>query len=163
MSTLVTNPAEVEANTVRFPSELESSSALQDRLSYARAWYAFPHSKGGWSFVPSKFGGYKDMTAFEYLDGSPRDGRRTESQLDQWFIEVQEEDELHAELYAGLVAFLDCYGKIPSTKARISVLADFYLTDEEPDDKADAAIVDLILQVAKKLPKQELARLRAAL
>lgn len=103
------------------------------------------------------------MTASEYLDGSPRDGRRTEAQLDQWFVEVPEDDELHAELYAGLVAFLDRYGKIPSTKARISVSADLYLADDEPDGEADAAIVDLILKVAKKLPKQELARLRAAL
>lgn len=165
MSNLVTNPSQVEASAVRFPRQLDASPALQDRLPYARAWYAFPDGKGGWLYVPSKFGGYRDMTAAEYLDDSPRDGRRTEKQLSQWFVEVPVHTELHAELYDGLVAFLARYGKTPSTKARISVQTDLHegYADQDSVDNSDSAIVDLMLLVAKKLPQNELSRLRNAL
>ncbi|RWP29078.1 hypothetical protein [Mesorhizobium sp.] len=163
MSQLVTNPAQVEANAVRFEGELAASAELQERLSYARAWYAFPRDRGGWRYVPSKFGGYKGMTAAEYLDDSPRNGRRTEKQLGQWFVEVSEDDELHDELYDGLVDLLDTYDKAPSTAARISILAEAYQNREDEPNEEDSTIVDLILLVAKKLPRNELERLRKAL
>jgi len=164
MSRLVRSAAQVEANAVRFQSELYDPK-LQKRLAYARAWYAFPDSEGGWLYVPSKFGGYRDMTAAEYLDGMPRDGRRTEKQLGQWFVEVPEDSDFHAELYEGLVDFLQGYSKAPSTKARISVSVDVYqnYTDEEHSSSEDSALVDLILLVARKLPTNERARLRNAL
>ena len=165
MSNLVTNPKQVEDNADRFQSELVGTPELQERLSYARAWYAFPDGKECWIYVPSKFAGYRDMTAAEYLDDAPRDGRRTEKQLKEWFVEVPKDSDFHAELYAGLISFLDTHGKAPSTKARISVSVEEYekRLDRKLPDPTDSAIVDLILLVASKLPQNELARLRGAL
>lgn len=164
MSKLVSKPSEVRANATRFEAELDASPQLQDRLAYARAWYAFK-TKKGWQFVPSKFGGYTDMTAKEYLNDDHRDGRRTEKQLAQWFSEVPEDSELFAELYAELVTFLELYQKTPSTAARINVLTSVYTEyfGEEAADSTDSAIVDLMLLVAAKLSPAELSRLKAQL
>lgn len=160
MMQLVHSAEQVEANAVRFKNELDANPALQERLSYARAWYAFRDGSGGWRYVPSKFGGYRNMTAAEYLNDAPRDGRRTEKQLGQWFVEVPDGSELHAELYGGLVGLLNAYGKTPSTKARISVSAAPSASHDEPSP-GDSALVDLILLVARRLPANERARLRS--
>lgn len=164
MSKLVSKPSEVRDNAVRFELEVDTSPTLQDRLAYARAWYAFK-TKNGWQFVPSKFGGYTNMTAKEYLNNDLRDGRRTEKQLAQWFTEVPEDSELFTELYGELVALLETYQKAPSTAARISVLNEVYTEHfgETAADGSDTAIVDLMLLVAAKLSPSELARLKAEL
>ncbi|MCB1502211.1 MAG: hypothetical protein KDK07_20910 [Bauldia sp.] len=166
MSKLVTNPAQLEDNALRFPDELDGSPALQDRLPFARAWYAFRTEEGGWRYVPSKFGGYQGMTASEYLDDDEfRDGRRTEKQLQQWFEPVLEGTPLYDEVYDGLVAFLNTYGKAPSAKTRINVPKDPFADPifDPVRVTLESAVVDLMLMVAKKLPRDELARLRASL
>jgi uncharacterized protein HemY len=121
MSKIVASERQALANINRFIRELDASPGLQARLGFARAWYADRGSDGNWRFGPSKFIGYERMTAEEYLNEDPRDGRRTEKQLTQWFEEVPEGTELHEELSSCLVAFLEQYGKTPSAKVRISV------------------------------------------
>lgn len=164
MLKLVSQPSEVEDNAAHFAAELATSPALQDRLAYARAWYAFK-TTAGWQFVPSKFGGYTNMTAAEYLNDDLRDGRRTEKQLAQWFTEVPDQSDLFKELYGELVSLLATYQKAPSTAARISVLKEVYAENfaDEAAANTDAAIVDLMLLVATKLAPAELARLKAGL
>jgi hypothetical protein len=73
---------------------------------------------------------------------------------------VRSETELYEELRSALFAFLAKYGKAPSTKMRINVLEEH---DETREGHSDDAIVELMLAVAKSLPKTHLDNLRARL
>jgi hypothetical protein len=162
MSNIVATPAQVIANIKRFPSELDKSVDLQSRLAYARAWYAHRHENGDWHFGPSKFIGYRNMTAAEYLNEDPRDGRQTERKLATWFAELDEDDPLHDELSDQLTTFLAKYGKAPSTATRISVATDVY-DGQRPSGDDDRELADLLIVVARKLSRAERIRVRDAL
>lgn len=164
MSTLVSTSKQALRNVARFSKELEGSADLQSRLAYARAWYAYRDDDGEWHFGPSKFCGYQGMTAEEYVNDDPRDGRRTERQLAQWFTEVPESDPLYEELTEGLTALLAEYGKAPSAKMRLNVITEFYEAQiAAGDTPLDRTVADLMIAVAKRLPQAERNRVRAAL
>lgn len=164
MSIIVPTLAEAIRNIERFEGELDSSLELQRRLAFARAWYAYQANDGVWRFAPSKFCGYKGMTAAEYINDDPRDGRRTEKQLQSWFTQVPETDPLYEELKEGLTTFLGGYGKPPSSAFRINVTNDFYQkrngTEELPSERA---IADLLIIVGQGLSPSERTRVRAGL
>ena len=112
----------------------------------------------GWRFGPSKFIGYEGLTADEYMELSQRglDGRRTETQLSQWFTEVRPSSELHDELSSLLSAMLAEHGKMPSRKMRISIPNNLH--DELLGGSRCAqndAILDLIVAVAETLPPSD--------
>jgi hypothetical protein len=93
-----------------------------------------------------------------------RDGRRTEAQLQQWFTLVDPSSALYEEISAELVAFLARYGKAPSTKMRLNVLNDVDRAHQQTNQSnPNAAIVDLMVAVAKTLPASHLKALRARL
>lgn len=163
MSTIVPTLAQALCSIKRFAGELDSSPELQRRLAYARAWYAH-QADDVWHFAPSKFCGYKEMTAEEYINDDPRDGRQTEKQLQSWFTQVGVADPLYGELSERLTAFLDGYDKLPSSAIRINVTNDFLESrvdaGEEPSDRA---LADLLIVVGQRLTSVERARVRAAL
>jgi hypothetical protein len=160
---IVSTLSQALANVDRFGRELEDSPELQGRLSYARAWYAH-QADDEWRFGPSKFIGYDGMTAAEYVNDEPRDGRQTENKLGQWFTEVPEDEPLFEELSKALTAFLGTYGKAPSAKIRISVANKFYEEYRaQGDTSLDRILGDLMIAVAKRLPQIERERVRAAL
>jgi hypothetical protein len=75
--------------TVRaFNKGLEEGEDLGTLLSYFRAWYYIPELD---AVGPSKFIGYRDMTAGEYMRSEGLDGRVTEPVLRRWF-DVLEDD-----------------------------------------------------------------------
>lgn len=164
MSILVTNPHEAISNILRFEAQLDRSSDLRARLAYARSWYAHPNEDGDWCFGPSKFIGYQGMTATEYLNEESRDGRRTERQLGEWFIEIPPQDPLHGELSRALHAFLSQYGKTPSSLSRINVSRELYEARTAAGGaQLHRAVADLLILVARQLPGPERTRVRAAL
>jgi hypothetical protein len=164
MSTIVSSPSQVLQNIGRFGSELKKSSELQGRLAFARAWYSCQDNQGAWQFAPSKFCGYKDMTAAEYFNDDPRDGRRTEKQLQTWFIEVERKDPLYDELMESLTVFLDKFGKPPCTAARINVTKEFYNANDASEEGQNGRVIaDLLIAVGRSLSTDERARVRAAL
>lgn len=164
MSILVTNPHEAISNILRFETQLKRSPELQARLAYARSWYAHPPGTAHWGFGPSKFIGYQGMTAKEYLNEESRDGRRTERQLGEWFIEIPPQDPLHAELSQALHAFLRRYGKTPSSLSRINVSRELYEARTATGGaQLHRAVADLLILVARQLPTPERTRVRAAL
>lgn len=166
MSKLVTTPKEVTDNVMSFEAEVDQSYGLQDRLSQARAWYACQDDQKVWHFGPSKFVGYQNMTAREYLDGSPRDGRRTEKQLRGWFVELDEEDPLFDTLNGQLHSFLDGYLKVPSALARIMVPKNTSGGRSAKQGKSlpdDEGVTELVIAVARNLPKADRDRIRAAI
>lgn len=162
MSIIVPTLSQALQNIERFSSELDKSQELQRRLPFARAWYAHKTEGGSWIFAPSKFAGYKDMTAEEYLNDDPRDGRRTENQLQTWFTQLAETDPLYEELSEKLAAFLHTYGKAPSSAFRINVAKD-YLENRTDEGAADKVLAELLIAVGRRLSPAERARVRAAL
>lgn len=164
MSILVTNPHEAIRNILRFEAQLARSSGLRARLAYARSWYAHPLGESEWHFGPSKFIGYQGMTAKEYLNEESRDGRRTERQLGEWFVEVPVQDPLYQELNRALHAFLRRYQKTPSSLSRINVSRELYeARTATGTPQLHRAVADLLILVASQLPHPERARVRAAL
>jgi hypothetical protein len=165
MYAVVCDAENVLANIARFEDEIKQSHALQKRLAYARAWYAYQDEKGAWHFGPSKFVGYDGMTAQRYIEtAEDRDGRRTEAQLQQWFTQVDPASQLGKELSAALFALLAQYGKAPSTKMRINVPNAVYEAQlgQSAKDPHDV-ILDMIVIAAKTLPPSQFEKLRAFL
>ena len=104
------------------------------------------------------------MTAAEYVNDDPRDGRQTEKQLQSWFTQLEKADPLYEELSEQLTAFLDGYGKLPSSAIRINVTNDF--SESRADVNVDASertLADLLIAVGQCLTSGERARVRAAL
>ncbi len=104
------------------------------------------------------------MTAQEYINDDPRDGRLTERKLASWFSLIEPSDDLHAELTAKLNDFLAEFGKVPSAKARINVANT--MLEAEIDGQGiepDVMLADLIIAVAKRLKRVERKRIAAAL
>lgn len=164
MSTIVPTLAQALRNIERFKEELDGSPELQRRLAFARAWYAHCSLDGTLHYAPSKFCGYKDMTADEYVNDDPRDGRRTEKQLQTWFTQIDPADPLYDELSEGLMTFLADYGKPPSTAFRLNVTNEFYRDHNDANATTDdRTVADLIIAVSKQLSPPERARVKAAL
>ena len=64
---LVNDPALVRPNVLRFNEGLSREKTLKGRLSHFVAWYYVPEED---AVGPSKFIGYKDMTAPMYIEWS---------------------------------------------------------------------------------------------
>lgn len=166
MPMIVRNVQAALSNIRRFHKEVEDSSVLQGRLAYARAWYAHRDDNGVWHLGPSKFIGYQNMTAEEYgsHDRQPLDGRVTERHLGDWFTEVPKSDELFQDLDQALRAFLDQYGKAPSSLYRINVTNDFYEAHVAGSTSSlDRTLGDLVIAVLRRLPPTERSRVLSAL
>jgi hypothetical protein len=158
---LVRTPEAAAKAVESFAAAVAGSPDLQERLPYARAWYARPAARGRWHFAPSKWAGCHAMTPQAYLDNAATamDGRKTEQRLRQWFTPVNPQSERYAELYEGLSEFLGRYGKQPSAACRISII------DEPPAGTAasDDDIVELIVRLVRRLDDRQQARIRQAL
>lgn len=164
MSVIVSSPQSAHGNILRFGSELAKSPDLQSLLAFFRSWYAYKDEKGVWSFAPSKFCGYEGMTGPEYANDEPRDGRRSEKQLQKWFTVVPDDLPLFGELNSQLTALLSKYGKPPSSAIRISVTNEYFNQYMARDgDAPNGAIADLIIAVVRGLPAEERARIKGAI
>lgn len=164
MAKLVSTLRQVLQNIPLYEPELQKSNALQGRLSFARAWYAWRDAAEKWHFAPSKFCGYLGMTAFEYVNEDNLDGRRTERQLSNWFTEVPQSDPLYQTLASELGSLLEIYGKIPSAKMRINVEKSFWESHlSVSKDGLDSSLTDLLIIVARQLPMAARIRLKAVL
>lgn len=169
MSIIVSCLKDAVANLHRFPEELKGSPSLQQRLPYARAWYAHRDELGRWQFGPSKFIGYFEMSAAEYLNKEPRDGRQTERQLGLWFTEIDASDPLYDELSEQLRSFLGLYGKVPSSGHRISVPTELVSALSVAagtgayDQSGKTPLLALLIAVAQQLSSSDRERLRATL
>lgn len=118
---LVTSPEQAIEGVRRFQSEMADSVEFQSYLAYFRAWYAVKED-GKWLLAPSKYIGYRNLSAADYLANlKEMNGRKTEDVLGPWFSEVTE-GPLYDELWEALPDYLAQYGKAPCSVARISVL-----------------------------------------
>lgn len=139
MARIVTSPDQVVTNVRRFADELARSPHLQARLGTVHAWYALCQEDGRWIFGPSKFVGYQDNTAEEYLRTyrSGAAGRQTEHVLAKWFSPVDPSSRLGLTLRQALRDFLAQWDRKPRSDARISVVS-----EEQRDSSATKGVID---------------------
>ena len=100
-----------------FNKGLGEGQELEGHLSYYRAWYYIPELG---MVGPSKFIGYRGMTAAEYMLSEDLDGRITEPVLGRWFNTLDSgtaESQHVAELVRELLAR---YKKAPNRIARFN-------------------------------------------
>jgi hypothetical protein len=115
----VTNYEDVLESVRDFNRDLEQVEQMKDKLRFFRAWYYIPEQD---AVGPSKFIGYKGMTAEEYMRSHTElDGRVTEPVLSQWFNRL-ERDTLEADFVRKKVMqLLGRYGKSVNSIARFNV------------------------------------------
>jgi hypothetical protein len=162
MAKLVSSATEATANIHRYNEQIDG---FRDLLPFNRAWYAIKKGKG-WLFGPSKFIGYVDMTAEEYLgrsyntdrrarvsprhrDENPLDGRITEGVLAEWSQLIEKGHPDYDQLRTALNELCGRYSKKPNRLARISIIG----TDASSIDAPalDDEIVALLAAVFRKL------------
>ena len=127
---LIDNLDQAVKNIRRYQIEMKAGSKsakeLIRRMRLVRHWYAI-ESNGEWLFAPSKFIGYANNTADDYLNGNSRgrDGRETEKTLAQWFEIAQGVQE--TVLRSNLRRFLEGYGHSrENERAAIHILKPAY-------------------------------------
>lgn len=127
MSRFVSSDKQAVFNITAYAGQARSNRKLRERAGYVRAWYASRDNSGAWQFGPSKFVGYQDATASQYLSEAgargPRDSRQTERILAAWFTPVEPQSRIGRELADALRNFLGELNQVPNALARINVLA----------------------------------------
>jgi uncharacterized protein (DUF433 family) len=133
---LIDRPDEAATNIFTFESELKNGSdaslQLRGRLGQFHAFYAMKDSDGAWKFGPSKFVGYRNNSAENYMKNAGRDredapkggadGRQTERRLAKWFVEVDRRSKLGRELFEKLDSFLSEFGGAARKGVRLNVM-----------------------------------------
>lgn len=120
---VVVSESEVVLNISSYVKELPESPSLAARIKQHPAWYAIKDEDNKWHFGPSKFIGYANANATQYLASySRKDGRETEPTLAQWFEQVDIQTALGGELKNAFIAFAGKFGKTPNANWRVSVL-----------------------------------------
>ena len=141
-------------NILAYRSEVAGNEELQERLALHRSWYACWDDEQGWCFAPSKWAGYRGMTANEYLEKYVQmNGRKTEEHLSILLGKPKGGTSLTDELSE----FLAIYGKQPSAIARITVV-----NGNPGSDNADD-LPDLIVRVVRTLSAAQQKHIRQAL
>jgi hypothetical protein len=108
---------QVLENIHRFNEGLTSDTDLESLLAFYRAWYYAPEAD---SVGPSKFLGYQDMTAIEYMARDDLDGRETEPVLQRWFEVLEEGTPEHQYVERKVLELTARFGKRVSKAARFS-------------------------------------------
>ena len=127
---LVNKLAEVIENIRRYQTELDKGSdsarELVKRMATAPQWYAVKLD-GRWLFAPSKFIGYRDNNAEDYIQNARKgwSGGETEKRLKRWFDKVDLPD-VDAELRPALRGFHEEQKRSLNKGAKIHVLKETY-------------------------------------
>ena len=117
---LVQNLEQVKENASRFEKIKDMRDVdAYDKLSQFTHWYYF---RDMGVFAPSKFIGYVGTTVEDYEGGG--DGRKTETQLKQWFsvIDPVKEPEASARWLSALDRYVQGIGKDRKKSSRVHVL-----------------------------------------
>ena len=118
---LIKSYDDIEINVRRFGEGLKSSQDLQNRLSTFVVW-SYPPTED--AVGPSKFIGYRGMTAEKYVQFSAMpgemDGGRTEEWLGekQWFRELVEGTREYLHVKRKVDELVQKFGKSAKTSAR---------------------------------------------
>jgi len=162
---LVSNSDQVRASHATYQREMTSlrgtsKRPLIDVMSYTLSWIAIHDNQGKYTFAPSKFAGYRDMTAETYDRNYNKemDGRETEVAIKDWIRVMAKGDPGYDAARDQLFDFCAKFGKKPNGRCRISLLLD---ADHQEEEKPPSRIVELLVEVYKTLPaiqQRDLAR-----
>ena len=101
---------EAVENIARYQAAVAAEPMLAARMRHVLAWYAVRSVDGTWSFGPSKFIGYANISAGAYLwDPALRNPRPREAALRKWFDVVPRDTPFWAELADALRKFLNAH------------------------------------------------------
>jgi len=164
--TLVHSVDDAKANIAAFNRIIAGAPGkerLVRLLSHVQAWYVI-EKDGGFLFGPSKFIGYKGMTADAYADetgASGRlDGRVTEKKLSAWATPITEDDPQHQVVHQALSQFCAKYGAYPNARARISI---FKRPEEDGiSEMEQVKALSVLIRALSPEAKRELKRLSFA-
>ena len=117
---LVDSYWDVVDNVQQFNYDLDFNIDLQSRLNQFRSWYYIPDLD---QFGPSKFIGYKEMTAAEYKRAYTN-GEATERVLQRFFRHIQRSNPIRKGLESRLFNLCNRYGKRPNRAYRINIPKD---------------------------------------
>lgn len=161
---LVRNLDQIVSNMIRYENELKTSPRLQGRITLTHSWYAFIID-GKWRFGPSKFIGYANITAADYLATSNgRDGKITEPHLQAWFEPLSPRSKHFLGLAENLTKMVERYDRRLRSDFRINVPKEFLVEHSETArDTLPDVLVDVMIAAAKCLPNAQMSRLRAEL
>jgi len=162
---LVSNSDQVRASHATYQREMTSlrgtsKRPLIDVMSYTLSCIAIHDNQGKYTFAPSKFAGYRDMTAETYDRNYNKemDGRETEVAIKDWIRVMAKGDPGYDAARDQLFDFCAKFGKKPNGRCRISLLLD---ADHQEEEKPPSRIVELLVEVYKTLPaiqQRDLAR-----
>jgi uncharacterized protein (DUF433 family) len=120
---LVTNVAEARANIDRYERQLAGSPDLQGVMSYARSWHGYLAADGRWRIAPSKFVGYAENSAADYVrTHRHRDGRRTERALAAWSDKADPGSAAYEDMMAAVLRLFAKCGRTPNKLIRVNGL-----------------------------------------
>jgi hypothetical protein len=149
----------VERLEVRIKDYNRQAAELAAVMPYNRSWYALQTGKG-WLFGASKFIGYADLGAKQYLErerGS-LDGRVTEAVLEKWSDLIEEGHPQFEELHTALTEFCARFGKKPNSLARISIVRTAKDKEAPSEPMFNDELIALLVAVYSKLtPAQKTA------
>jgi uncharacterized protein (DUF433 family) len=138
-SRVVTSFDEVEDNIRTYMESVAKHPELAARIKQHPAWYGIRGESGDWMFGPSKFIGYREAGAANYLSNyDRRDGKETEPVLSAWFEQVDGGTALGRELRDAFISFAEAFGKSPNVRWRVSVPKE-YLNVRSGRDNAELA------------------------
>jgi uncharacterized protein (DUF433 family) len=116
---------DVVRNIRTYGRDIARHPGLAQRVKQHPAWYAVKDEDGRWLFGPSKFVGYVDANANDYLAAYNRkDGKETEPALARWFEPVAPQTALGRQLRTEFERFAETVGKTPNARWRVSVPQD---------------------------------------
>ena len=130
---LIESYDDIEKNVRRFSEGLKSSQDLQNRLSTFVVWYYLPTED---SVGPSKFVGYRGMTAEKYVQYSAMpgemDGGRTEEWLGekQWFRELVEGTREYLHVKRKVDELVQKFGKSAKMSGRYRAPIDWIMSTD---------------------------------
>jgi hypothetical protein len=125
---------EVINNVKAFNEGLEQGKDLENQLAYFRAWYYIPELD---MVGPSKYIGYKGMTADEYMNSNALDGKETVAILGRWFRDLDEKSPEFTYVDQLTERLLAKYGK------RVNRVAWYNAPMKWKMDKAVSQTIDL--------------------
>lgn len=166
MPKLTTSPDGVRDNIDRYWETAHDHPDLIKDAARVKKWKAYRTSENEWRFGPSRFVGYKAMTADKYVERKESadgglNGTETEAHLRKWTENVPHGSRLHHQLLDALTEFLAEAGLKVGKGASFSLLTVEGAADalDVLNPAHDDAEVDALVTLSKRLSGAQMQKL----
>ena len=166
MPKLTISPEDVQDNIDRYWETAQEHPDLIKDAARVKKWKAYRTNEGEWRFGPSRFVGYKAMTAGKYVERKERadgglNGTETEAHLRKWTENVPHGARLYHQLLDALTEFLAEAGFKVGKGASFSLLTVEGVADDLDllNPAHDDAEVDALVTLSKRLSGAQIQKL----